>query len=136
MKKTKNYKIGKWIVNFSCWEDYLGFFLIPTIILDKKLPLAPELTVNRVSLYFLKYRFKMDFGKIKEINQEYNWDKANLNEFINWWRKETKKPINKKMFEDFLDENIKLKKLLTVNNGEHYYTRRYLFKKFLRQMEK
>ena len=40
------------------------------------------------------------------------------------------------MFEDFLDENIKLKKLLTVNNGEHYYKRRYLFKKFLRQMER
>lgn len=134
MKKTKNYKLGKWIINFSKWEDYLGFFILPTLVLDRKLPLAPELTVNRLSLYFLKYRFKMDFGRIKESNKEYNWDKANLNEFLNWWRKETKKPINKKMFEEFLDNNPKIKDLLVTNNGEHYYTKRYLFKKFMRQV--
>ena len=60
--KSKNKFINKNLFfNYAYWTDYYGYFLIPTIIVDRKLPISPLTEISRLSIYFLKYRFCFDF---------------------------------------------------------------------------
>lgn len=131
--KSKNKFIKKNIFyNYSFWYDYYGIFLIPTIIFDKNLPISPLTKITRISFYFLKFRFCIDIGKIKN-KHEYNWENAHLNKYLQWWRKEIKRPINKEKIEDFIEENPYIKKVLEISTADHYYVKRLIFKNYISQ---
>lgn len=133
--KTKNFFINEnKFINFSFWNDTVGFFIIPTVVIDKKLPISPLTTISRITFCFLKFRFSIDLGKkIKE--EDYSWNKNKMDNFISWWRKEIKKPITKEKLEEFILNDDIIRDLLSVNDIDYYYTRQFIFKSYIKYLQ-
>lgn len=135
--KTKNYYLSeKKFITISKWKDFGGCFILPTIIIDKHVPVSPVSTITRISFFFLSQRLSFDLGTIiYNENEKYNWKKSDMDEFLVWWRKEIKIPITKEKIEDFINKNEDVKNTIAHNSAKYYYTKRYLFKKLIRYLK-
>lgn len=129
MKSKNKFLKPEIFLNYTIWKDYYGCYIFPTVIFDNNLPVSPLTKITRISFYFLKYRLCVDIGKVLQP-KEYSWDNADMNIFLQWWRKEIKRPITKEKIEEFLDENEYIKNLLTINSPKHYYVKRFILKNY------
>ena len=59
-----------------------------------------------------------------------------MNKYLQWWRKDIKRPITKEKIEEFLDENEYIKKVLTKSSANYYYVKRLIYKNYVQSQQK
>lgn len=109
--------------NVHMWYSNYGSFLLPTILVDKNIPISPLVTTTRISLLFLKFRFTIDIGTKISIYREFSWDGLYLSEFLNWLNKTQEYNITKERLVSLVNDNIELKTFLQNTDSRNYYTR-------------
>lgn len=121
--KNYFYSKNKYIC-YSKWKDNYGTFIFPAVMFDKRLPISPELKVNRLTIFFLKNRYVFDFGVMK-TKKPFIWEDASISRLIDWIRTQGKglENFTKKDLEVLIKSHPKLTELLTDNGADMFYVR-------------
>lgn len=128
--RSKNYfyKEDKFI-NYDCWKEDNAFFLFPTIVINRNLLISTKEEVTRVIGFFFKWRFCLDFGKIKVIKKDFSLNEKEVERFIHFCKKYLNKTLYRKDLEGLIKKDEHVKEFLKYNSLDHFYVKRYVLEK-------
>lgn len=127
LKQTNTVQMTKKIsLRFSAWGENKGFFIFPTLFIDRKTPIDTDLLSTKIVFGWFKFRVMADLQKQIFPRLAIDWKESGLEQFLAEYSKKTGRKITRDIAEPIFFAKPELMEFLRYTEVRYHYVKKIL----------